>query len=490
MRRHFFQMSGGAVASKILGALREISLAHFFGTGIVTDAYRAGLTATLSPAHLLTTQVVQTCFVPLYARDREADPRRAWALFQTLLVACLALGVVLGALLFFFAGPLVARLLPGFDPARQAMTAALLRIMACGVPFYLYTALLGALGAAQKDFLVPSLRPGLQNLGMIAMIVAGGLLQRPLLIAYGFTGTYALLALGATGLLWHRNRIPRRWALAPEILPHIGRALWPPLRPLLLVAALVEGNLLLERGLASLIGGGTVAAIDYARFVTESAHALLIIPLGLISLSHFATHDEATVRREATRLVTPVLFLFLPLSAFLAINGRELLALLFLRGAFDQHSLEMSTRALIGLGAGLWAFGASHLLRRIHNARLRNRRVLVAETTAVVLNVGLNLALYRSLGILALGIGSSVGALGAFLIYSRSLGLDWRAEIRRLRLLLLGLVSYVPLALLGRGAFAGLAAADERRGLAMLALQGLFAALYWGLWARVLRRRR
>ncbi|MFH1143561.1 MAG: hypothetical protein V1774_03365 [Candidatus Eisenbacteria bacterium] len=49
LRTPYLQLSGGAVASKVLGAAREILLARFFGTGAVADAYRSGLTLTLSP---------------------------------------------------------------------------------------------------------------------------------------------------------------------------------------------------------------------------------------------------------------------------------------------------------------------------------------------------------------------------------------------------------------------------------------------------------
>jgi putative peptidoglycan lipid II flippase len=421
MRRPYVQLSAGAVASKLLGALREIFLARFFGTGLVADAYRSGLTVTLSPAHFLTAQVVDTCFVPLYARYRTDQPERAWALYQGLLLATIALGVLIALALLLCAGPLVALLLPGFGPERREMTVALLRIMALGVPPYLYSALLSALGAAQKDFVIPSLRPGLQNLGMLAMILAGAALKRPALIAYGFTGTYALLALWGTLHLLRRDRMPRRWVLVPAMLAPLLGELWRVFRPLVLVALLVEANLLLERFLASLIAPGTVAAMDYARFVTESTHALLILPLGMISLTHFAALDEQAVERQARRMLGVVLIVFIPLSVFLLVNARALLALLFLRGAFDRDSLEASRQALLGLSTGLWAFGASHLLRCILNARTRNRRVLAGETTAVALNVAVNLALFRPLGILALGLGPSIGALGSLIIYGRGL---------------------------------------------------------------------
>lgn len=477
--RSYLHLSGGALASKLLGALREILLARFFGTGAVADAYRSGLTLTLSPAHFVTGQIVETCFIPLYARYRDAERERAWALFQGMLLGSVAVGIACGALLFAFAGPLVDLLLPGFGPERRETTAAMLRILALGLPAYLYSALLSALGAAQKDFVIPSLRPGLQNLGMLAMILLGALWSRPVWIAWGFTGTYAALAVWGTLHLVARNRFPRAFVLSPALFAPLGAALWKLARPLLPVAVAVQGNLLLERSLASLVGPGTVAALDYARFVTDATNALLILPLGLISLARFSALEEDAAREEAGGLLALILLVFTPLSLFLLLNGRALLALLFLRGAYDAASLDASARALAGLSAGLWAFSASHVLRRVLNARLRNGRVLAAESLAVALNAAFNLFFYRSLGILALGLGPSVGALGSLAVYGCGLALG-PAAAARLRLLAWTLPLYAGVALLLSRAI------DGRAG---LALQAVFAAGYWGYWIAARGRR-
>ncbi|MBM3316277.1 MAG: hypothetical protein FJY75_00350 [Candidatus Eisenbacteria bacterium] len=471
VRRPLLLMSAGGAVSKVFAAGREIAMAHAFGTGPVSDAYRASLSATLSPVHMLTTQVIQTCFIPLCARDLETQPRRAWALFQGLTILFLGLGLLLATALLLFAGPFVALLLPGFDPASRELTAAMLRVMALGIPAYIFTAQLGALGAAHRDFAIPTVRPAALNLGMLGAILIAALAGRPLWAAYGFTGTYGLLALWALFWLRRRGRLPRAWCLERPLLGALANSLWRPLRPLLLVTALGEANLLLERTIASLVGGGTVAAIDYARFVTETAHSLLILPLGLISLSAFAALDARRSAALADRLSGLILILFLPLSAFLLLNGREILALLFLRGHFDAGSLAASSRALLGLSAGLWAFSAAHFLRRVLNARMENGVVLRGEIAAVAANLTVNLLLYRQLGILALGLGFSAGALAALALYVRHLGL-WRgAAARAARVLFLALLPYL------LGAWALRAQAD---GLGGLALQALLALLYWG----------
>ena len=419
MKRHYLGLSAGAGASKLLGLLREVFLARSFGTGPVTDAYRASLSLTLAPIQILATHVIQTCFIPLHRRYTATDPRRAAALFQTLLLFFSVGGLGMAALLFLLAQPIIAALLPGFDPARQATTTAMLRIMALGLPAYIVTALLGSLGMAHKDFWIPSVRPGMQNVGLLAAILVAVAVGRPTVIALGFTATYWLLAGVAALHMRARGMFPRTWCLDGALLKPMVEAIWVPLRPLVLLAGVAQAGLLVERHLSSLVGGGTVAAMDYARFVSETAHTLLLVPLGLVSLSHFATLDPEPLRRRVDQILALLLLVLLPASAFLALNRREVVALLYMRGAFDLESLRATSTALLGLSCGLWAAGASFFLRSVLHARLRNDRVLRAECAAIVLQVGFILLLYRPLGILALGLGPSLAALVSFFYYVR-----------------------------------------------------------------------
>jgi len=473
-RRSTLGMSIGALASKGLGLVREVLLARFFGTGPVADAYRSALTLALSPAHLLTTHTIQTCFIPLYTRWRAEDPRRATALFQGLLALFMGAGLLLGVGLLAGAGVLARALLPGFDPARQALTAAMLRIMALGVPAYIYYTLLASLGAGQRDYTLPIYRPGLHNLGLLVMIVVAVVLGRPVLAAYGFTLTYVVMAVAGTWLLRARGRLPTAWQLGRRDLGPMASAFWRPLRPLLLLSVLVQAGILVERFLASLVGGGTVAALDYARYITETTHALLLMPLGLVSLARFAELPEQRLRETADRVLTLITILLVPVSAFLVVAGKSVVQVLYERGAFDPLARLATHQALLGLSAGLWALGGSYFLRSVLHARARNGTVLAGEGLAVAVNVAFVLLTYRQLGILALGLGPSLGALASLGYYLRHLGLPGRGTRVRLGLLLLGVPLY--------GAAALLLAPRAGAGWVQALAQAGWAALFWSAW--------
>ncbi len=422
MRLDYLRLSAGGALAKLVGAAREILLARFFGTGPVADAYRGSLTLTLAPVHFLTAKAIETCFVPLYARYEASEPAKAQALLQSLLLFFVALGALVAGALALWAPPLVRWVLHGFDPARVALAVQMVRILALGVPAYVYCGVLSSLGMARRDFVIPALRPALQNLGMVMMIAVAAWRGEPALAAIGFSGTYLLMAVWATIHLGRRHHLRWRGAWDRGLARETGGQLWLLLRPLLLLSALVEANILIERNIASRIGPGSVAALDYARFLTESVHFLVAVPLGLLGLSLFATLSDRETHARVDRMIALLLLALVPISAFLAMNGREVLAVLYLRGHYDLDSLHITSRACLGLSLGLWAFSASHVLQRILNARLKNRVVLVAEAFSIGLNVGWNLLFYRSLGILALGLGAALGSVASLVYYLTRIG--------------------------------------------------------------------
>jgi len=477
VRRSYFLLSGGKALSKALGAVREILLARSYGTGRAADAYRGSLTLTLSSMHIFT-RILQASFIPLHARLDGENEEKANALFHSLLVGLVGLAAIATIALEVFAPGIVRIVLPGFDEERAALTVQMLRIAAIGLPAYVYCALLGALGAARDNYVLPALQPGVQNIGMIAMILVAVAAGQPAWAAWGFTVAYWGLSLVATLFFLRARLLPGfRSPRSIWVREVVGR-FWRLARPLLLLSLVLEGGILAERLITSLLGAGRVAAIDYARFVTESAHTLVIVPLGLMSLSYFARLSDDEVRWKADRLLALLFAVLIPLSAYLLVNGRGLLSLLYLRDSFNAESLALTERALWGLAAGLWIYSASYLLQRIANARLASGLVLRAEAIALAINLGVLLLTFRRLGLPAIGIALGAGSIVSFVIYLRRLRIELSRTVRTVLLIGAGLPVYLVLAWLGMRLDVGPAT--------LFAVQTAFALFFWSGVALVL----
>ena len=108
------------ILSKVSGFVRDMILANYFGTGIANDAYVSAYSLFYLPV-LLFNSCISATLIPLYVQEREQrglDRSNHFASNTINLFALAAL--VIAALLFALARPLVRIVYVGFDPMKAA----------------------------------------------------------------------------------------------------------------------------------------------------------------------------------------------------------------------------------------------------------------------------------------------------------------------------------------------------------------------------------
>jgi putative peptidoglycan lipid II flippase len=450
----------GGVLGKALGLGREILLAATFGTGPAAAAFRAAQTATLVPTHTFAADTLNAGFIPLCARYLRDDPPRARTLYWSVAALLGASSLILAALLFLGADVIVGTLVPGFAAADRALTAAMLRAMAIGVPFYVHASLASYAEMAAGRYFTASIRAAVQNVGLITGIVAAAVFHNPLLLGWGFTAYAALFAATAAWSMSRHDafaftvRLDHREAIRG--LREFGRLV----RPLLLLPILQQGAFAVERLVASLIATEAVASIDYARTIADTGLVLLAVPLGLAGLAELGRLDPAHMKAKLERLLPALLLVTVPFSIFLAVNAAQVVHLIYGRGRFDQPAVGLTALVLTGFAAGFWAHASGHVLARSLSAHGRNSRVAGIVAAAAAAHIIVNVAGFRALGPLGLGLAASASGLVLLAGTARALGLH-ATVLRALPPLVMAGLAYLPAGLLLRGS-----------GLASLALSG------------------
>ncbi|MCI2240553.1 hypothetical protein MO973_01650 [Paenibacillus sp. TRM 82003] len=421
MRSAVQRLFWGGLAGKLLGLVREVLLAAAYGTGAPAVAARVAQTATLVPVDLVTADALSAGFLPVHARLRRHDPARAAALFHALRAVLLVLALAVTAALLLLAGPVVDLLAPGLDDGTAATAATFLRVMALGLPSYLQFALLSYLEASHGSFRLSSARPTAQNTGMVAGLAVAWWLSTPVALAWGFPAAYVALHAWAHFSLHRRGLLPPpRWErrAARDALVQ----LWRRVRPLLLLPLVLQSSVVVERVVASLLGDGVVAAVDYARFVATTGVNLLAVPLGLAGLAVLPELSAPDARERLERLVPAVLVVVVPLSAVLAVDAAGVVHVLYGRGAFDAAAVATSGQVLTGFAVGFWAQALSYVLVKALNARDRNRAAVTALAAGLAVTLAVDLTLPTVLGPVALGLAVSAGAVVTTALAARTLG--------------------------------------------------------------------
>ena len=413
----------GGIAGKVLGIARELLTAALFGTGAIAVAYRLAQAAFLIPLHGFLSDALGAGFTPAYARSRTGHVERSRILFSGMHAIVLGVSIVAGLLLALFAGHWVRVLAPGFDPSTARMAEQMVAVLSLAMPFYALTGLYASAEIAAGKAHMAAARASVQSIGLMLGALLAWWSGEAAFIAAGFLAAYVALAgWGFKAMLAQNLRPwPRRseWTAALSSLGIVWRAI----RVLLLIPVLLQIHMVVERRVASIVSEHAVAALDYARFLSDTAVLLLAMPLGLAGLGAMAGMSEVRFRDVAHRSLRLLLYAGVPLSLALALHGETIVRLIFARGAFGPESVAATTTILQWLAVGLWAQLIAYAGAKFLSARDRNVRVIGIYLAAVGCNVALNLMLHPFIGAAALGVSAAVNSVVFGLLILKYLGL-------------------------------------------------------------------
>lgn len=409
-RKLVMLLMAGAVIGKGLGFVREILMAQVFGASLIADAFRAATTGILMPLAPFQSESVPSTLIPLHRRWEEEGgaPR----LFAALTLAITAVGILLMGLVLAFSEQWIDLLVGGFSEAAKDKTHDFLRILALAMPASVLINVLAACEISLGRSRMMTVRASLTNVSVIIGILCLMAFGWDESIAWAFSAAFNALA------LWGLIRLIQEGALdfTAVRLEDIGLAVKSFGRqflPLTLVPLADQGNIWVERFIASTLLVGTVASLDYARTITDSAVLFISQPIGLVLLSRFSEKDQ---NEKVLTVVRVLLAVGLPGCVSLGLFAPDIARVVFQRGAFNEVAVHMTGDAIRGISVGLWASTVGWVVLRLLNGAGRNMAAAAILVTAFLANLAFNVIVFevapKSLeGSLVLGLGEAVRGL-------------------------------------------------------------------------------
>jgi putative peptidoglycan lipid II flippase len=382
------------VISRALGLLRETVISHQFGTGGDLDAYLAAFRLPDLLFQIVAGGALASAFIPTFASFwTKNDKGGAWRLASATINLVLVLTTMLAGLAALVTPWLVGTIIaPGFGPARQALTADLMRLMLLTpVIFGVSGVIMGILNARQH-FLLPAMAPILYNLG----IIAGALVLAPTMGVHGLAVGVAAGALGhlliqMPGLVRYGMRYTPTLGLRDPGVHEVGRLMLPRVVGL----AAVQINFLVNTILASGLTPGSLSALNFAWL-------LMLLPQGVfaqaVATAAFPTFSAQAASGRRTEMrstlaatLRTVLYLAVPAAVGLIVLRVPLVQLAFQRGAFTAVSTQRVAWALGLFALGLPAHSVVEITVRAFYAVHDTKTPVLVGVAAMGLNVVLSL---------------------------------------------------------------------------------------------------
>lgn len=412
MGKTSFIRSAGVVSactllSRILGFVRDMLCARYFGASEVWDAFSVAFRTPNLFRRLFGEGALTAAFLPAFVERLDGGkPEEARALLDRLVTS---LAIFLG--LLAAAGMAITHVLP-MDP-KTALMAPLLRIMLPYLPFICVAAILSAALNGMRHYVAPAFAPVLVNVVLIAALLPFWRDIRTQAWAVAIGGLVTLLFLVPP--LVARGMAPRPRLGSPD--PAFREVLRKSL-PLIIGLAPVQINEFVGSLIAQYLipGHGAVSALYYGNQLTQLPLALIGTAVATVVFPLFASPKE-DFREVFPKSLRFVLFLSVPAAIGLMVLARPIVSLLFQHGEkFDLGATDRTAWVTVFYSAGLWCYCANQIQVRAFYAKKDTTTPVKVSAAMVVLNLGLTLALVGTLGERGISIANSAAGFASFLV--------------------------------------------------------------------------
>ena len=398
------------IISKIVGMLRDIVLANYFGTSNISDAY---LIASSVPTLLFyfIGHSLSTAYIPMYNKIK-ADRGSEGALKYSNKILCLTLclSTIIIIVLYTIPNLLVKVLAAGFDVETTNIAVKLIRISAPCIYFMTLVHILSGYLQANKNFIDPASISLPRNFAIVLSVVISATygiewLGIGLLIAYVLEFISLLPFVISKG---YRFRFSAKFK--DEDVKHTFNIV----APILLGMCVGQVNKIVDRSMASTIVEGGISALTYASVINNAVQEILVTGIITIlfascsELVAYGKHEE--VKKKLSITVNTLLFLLIPACLGVIVLAEPIVKLILCRGEFNEISLQMTSSALQCYTAGLLFLAIRDTFVKVFYAYEETKITTITSICAILLNIVLNIVLGKILGIQGLALATSISA--------------------------------------------------------------------------------
>ena len=392
-------VSGMTLLSRILGLVRDVVFARFFGASLVMDAFLVANRIPNMLRRFFAEGAFSQGFVPVMARYRERHNHDDAREFVDSVAGTFGLILFLVTLAGVIAAPLlVAIVAPGFigQDGRFELATLMLRFTFPYLFFVSLTAFAGGILNTYGRFGVPAFTPVILNV----VLIAGAIWLAPTLDEPGMALAYAVFLAGICQLLFQVpflmriHALPRpKWGLQHEGVRRVARLMLPAI----FGSSVAQINVLLGGIIASMLGVGKISLLYYSDRLMEFPLGLFGIALATVTLPYLArqaaneSHDEFADTLDWSMKL--VLLIAVPAAIGLIVLAEPLVATIFYGGVFTARDVELTALALQAFAIGLVGFSYVKILAPAYFAREDTKTPVRIGLIALAVNFVLSVTL-------------------------------------------------------------------------------------------------
>ncbi|MDR1169192.1 MAG: murein biosynthesis integral membrane protein MurJ [Heliobacteriaceae bacterium] len=398
------------IFSKLIGFIRDVIIANYYGASTVSDAYFYAyqipslalilLGGVGGPFHSAAVSV----FSKLIPNLNEKPSELVNKLYNTFLTGTIIFFTALGVLFFTFSDQIMQLIISEGSPVLISLAAKHLEIMS---PIFVIGGIAGiyyGILVTYKHFMLPNISPVILSLVIILMVVLAKNDPTGVVLAWATTiGAICQLVLQYPKIrqIGFKFKPDFHFFNNPEY-KNICELLFPAV----LSSTVGQLHIYVDMFFASSIREGAWTAIGYANRVFQFPVGILVtaflVPLFPLFSRLVAKEDYNGIREYFNKGVGTLFLIGIPIIIGILAVGYDCISLIFKRGAFDNDAVFMVTEALWFLSVSILPYVFRDSVTRVYYSFNDSKTPFIIAFSSILLKLALNFVFIKKMG---LGIG-------------------------------------------------------------------------------------
>lgn len=397
---------------KLLGFLRDILISNYYGATAQTDAFFLAISIPTILIGIFTSSA-DSVIVPQYSQISKGDGSRREAdryfsniiTILTTVATCVAVFTLLmpQGILFLFA--------PTFHGEQLSMACTYLRLFSFAGLFHIWYCFFCAYLLCYERTGPRTVLSFTTNLGVVlALVCIHDTKMYALSIAY-LIGIVLNAVIPVIASLRTGYRYYPGISLKNHSFPEFSRLFLPVMGSALLADLLMY----CDRFLTSFLPVGSLSALNYASKIVSIFDNILIIGVGAILLpvlTRFQIEEQMERFRFTVSAVCFCIILVLfPIALLCILYSDELVAVLYLRGAFTAKNAEMVSAAFQAYGLQVFLISLNAIFTKVFHSTANTKWPFRVSIATFFTNVVLSVVLMQHFGVFGIALATTASIM-------------------------------------------------------------------------------
>ncbi|MBY8908371.1 murein biosynthesis integral membrane protein MurJ [Salinicoccus roseus] len=406
------------VFSKVIGFGRDLTLAYFYGASTVSDIY---IIAISLPTILfgIIGMGISTAYIPMYTKlEARKGKNEADNYTSKLINLVILISISLVLIVLIFTESILKIFASGFEDNVLEIAISFTRISFISVFFLSIFYIIQGYLHMKGKFAIPAML----GIPMSVVTIVSIVISYHTSIYVLIVGNVIASAIQISILIIYAKKEGFKYKLHVKFFDNNIKTMMHLAFPVMMGSSIIQLSLLIDRTLASRLGEGAIASLNYAQLIDTFVQGIFVTSIitvlyPLISKYAIDKNIEA-IKNKLMQTFIIICFMLSPIMVFVLCFSEEIIKILFNRGAFDQEAVVMSSTALFFYSFGMIGVAIRFLIMKVFYSLQDTKTPMINSSISVSINILLSILLSYYIGIGGIALGTSISAIIAtYLLY-------------------------------------------------------------------------